>query len=73
MVNDDQKPLHVIKVRKADITDEEFTKHLNDGMKVAQEKADELSVHFPPGVDMFVSNESDDEELRFYLNFKMEF
>jgi hypothetical protein len=72
-MENEQKPLHVIKVKKADITDEEFIKRLRDGEKAAQEKADELAVHFPPGMQMFVSSESDDDELRFYLNFKLEF
>jgi len=72
-MENEQKPLHVIKVRKADISDDEFTKLLDEGNKAAQDKADELAVHFPQGMQIFVSNESDEGELRFYLNFKLEF
>lgn len=69
----DQKPLYVVKVKKAELTDNEFTRNMDEGNQVAQDKADELAVHFPEGMQYFVSSESDENETRFYLNFKMEF
>ena len=72
-MENEQKPLHVVKVKKAEITDAEFTRLIDEGNEAAQKKADELAVHFPPGMNIFVSSESDDDELRFYLNFKLEF
>ena len=72
-MSEEQKPLHVVKVQKAKITDNEFTRVTDEGNKIAQDKADELAIHFPNGIDYFVSSESDDEELKFYLNFKLDF
>lgn len=73
MIVGSRKPLHVIRIKKSEITDEMFTKHLDDGYAVAQNKLDDFSVHMPYGAECSISSESDDNEIRFYLNIKVSF
>ena len=69
-MENEQKPLHVVKKEKGiDFSPLEMRQHLED----AQSKADELAVHFPNGMQFYVTAEQDDESISYYLNFKLEF
>lgn len=66
-MENEQKPLHVVK------KDKSVPVVMDVEQKVAEDKADELAVHFPNGMQYYVTSEQDDDNISFYLNFKLEF
>jgi hypothetical protein len=70
--NESQLPIHIVKHKQLqDITERE--KELAEGMEQAQLKAEHVAGLFPPGIEHFITAETEDGQTSFYLNFKMEF
>ena len=70
---EEQKPLHVVS-KKSVVPNSPLEAHiLEQGQKDAEAKADELALHFPQGMQFYVTAEQDDESISYYLNFKLEF
>jgi hypothetical protein len=68
----DRKHLHTVKKNKAPDAPSIEDQH-DMALVDAEQKLQDLSVHFPEGTDLSITAESDDDEIRFYVSVSISF